>query len=190
MLSSQIYASGVTSALFVFPRCLEHILENWFSVKHQADVRLWHSRALLKWSEVLTASLEGSRATAVEVFDLSCLASPGAPCSSPSGQSSQTLPPSRCLGPPAEAVTPGQSFFGPPCRELTAQPLYKDRVKRTNKEDLRAWTATKRIGKRSKGGKKKGINTPFNSRFLVLRFQSSLFFSFPRKPMNWKLISW
>lgn len=74
-------------------------------------------------NEAITASLEGTRAAAVEVFDSSCLASPGAPCSSPSGQSSRTLPPSRCLDPPAEAVTPGQSFFGPLCRELTAQPL-------------------------------------------------------------------
>ena len=57
------------------------------------------------------------------LFDLT---SPVAPCSSPGGQSSQTLPPSRLLDPPVEAATPGQSSSGPLCREPTAPPGQSD----------------------------------------------------------------
>lgn len=121
IFSYKMYAYGVTSAgvfcplLEVFPCTLI-----FFKASHRDT---FTHCCCIKVNEVITASLEGTTAAAVEGLERSYFASPAAPCSSPGGQSSQTLPPSRRLHLPAVAATPGRSFFGPLCRELTAPPL-------------------------------------------------------------------
>lgn len=114
-----------------FALCLkDFLIIDFFKASHRDTFTpwssLWPQSCSIKVNEVITASLEGTRTAAVEGLERSYFASPAAPCSSPSGQSSQTLPPSRRLHLPAVAATPGQSFFGPLCREPTAPPLQND----------------------------------------------------------------
>ena len=97
-----------------------------FIASHNHTLQLTEASELLyesKWS--LKASLQGTRIASVTWRKGFCLASPGAPCSSPGGQSWLTLPPSRHPDPPAGAAALGRSSFGPLCHGRTAPPLWK-----------------------------------------------------------------